>query len=55
MKQLMERGKGEKVYGPSIQVKTWEKPHDRTWASDSLRDGGAMVAGVFDCQTYSTP
>lgn len=34
----------KEAYGPSVHVKTWEKPQDRTWASDSLREGvGAIV------------
>lgn len=34
-----------KTYGPSVQVKTWEKPQERTWASDSVWDG-AIAIGV---------
>lgn len=30
------------TYGPSVQVKTWEKPQDRTRDSDSDLDDGAM-------------
>jgi hypothetical protein len=26
------------TYGPSVQVKTWPKPHERTSLSASLRD-----------------
>ena len=46
-------GRGEGVaYGPSVQVKTWVKPQDRTWASESVWGGGAVgfmvVEGVVD-------
>lgn len=33
------------AYEPSVQVKTRVKPQERTWASESLRDG------VFDAMT----
>ena len=39
------RREGE-AYGPSVHVKTWEKPQDRTWASDSLREGAAITFGL---------
>lgn len=34
------------AYGPSVQVKTWEKPQERTVCSSSARVG--MVAGSKD-------
>lgn len=30
----------EGAYEPSVQVKTWEKPQERTRASDFAREGG---------------
>jgi len=33
------------VYEPSVQVKTVEKPQERTWASESLREEGTMAGG----------
>lgn len=47
LREEREGGGGEErareAYGPSVQVKTWEKPQDRTWASDSLREGGEVI------------
>jgi len=38
----------QSTYGPSVQVKTREKPQERTWASDSSREGrfGVMAGYV---------
>lgn len=49
---VMDAGEeGGGAYEPSVQMKTCEKPQERTRASDSLRDGGgldAMVERVVD-------
>lgn len=39
-----KRGGGYvRALGPSVQVKTWEKPQERTWVSGLLWGGGGMV------------
>lgn len=35
------------AHGPSVHVKTWLKPHERTSASASLRDLGMVADTVF--------
>jgi hypothetical protein len=45
MENLAERSLGSwrqrSSYGPSVQVKTWSKPHDRTSSSKSFVDFAA--------------
>ena len=36
-----------KAYGLSLQVKTCEKPHERTSDSDWERGGGVMILSIF--------
>lgn len=46
-----------RALGASVQVKTCEKPQDRTSASVSLRDldwGAMTVAGTFERRDLST-
>ena len=51
-KQLCLQQKGGArcaTHGPSVQVKTCEKPHDRTWAS-GLADLGIVIVISFMTQ-----
>lgn len=44
MRGGVSEGGGRGTYGGSVQVKTWEKPQERTSASDSSRVGvGGLV------------